>query len=162
MFKRMLKYTFSLLFLVISCNGLAGGMPLASDLQQTYTSEGFNNKGQSKVALILVSQPNCNYCDLITEEILQPMLLNGSYEQTTLFIEVETNSGKQLVDFNGQNVSATKFAQRYNAWATPTLLFLDQQGNEIAKKMVGINTIELYGFYVDKALKTAFKAINPD
>ena len=138
MFKRMLKYTFSLLFLVISCNGLAGGMPLASDLQQTYTSEGFNNKGQSKVALILVSQPNCNYCDLITEEILQPML------------------------FNGKNVPATKFAQRYNAWATPTLLFLDQQGNEIAKKMVGINTIELYGFYVDKALKSAFKAINPD
>lgn len=127
----------------------------------TYQTQGQNAAGELKVVLMLVSQPNCSYCIQITEEILQPMLISGHYGSNTIFSELEINTGKTIHDFNGQQVDSTRFARRYNAWATPTLIFLDGEGNEIAEKMVGINTLELYGYYVDRSLKQGFKRLNP-
>ncbi|MDO6513141.1 MULTISPECIES: thioredoxin fold domain-containing protein [unclassified Neptuniibacter] len=147
--------------LIISQAIWAVEIPRTKDLQQAYVETGRNSSGQEKVVMLLVSQPNCNYCLLITEEIIHPMLLSGHYESTTLFSELEINTGGSIKDFNGQQVGANTFAQRYNAWATPTLLFLNNKGEEIAEKMVGINTLDLYGYYVDKSLNTAFKKINP-
>ncbi|MGH1460894.1 MAG: thioredoxin family protein [Neptuniibacter sp.] len=139
----------------------ASGLPIASDLQAQYKQSGMNETGQKKVVLMLVSQPNCSYCVQITEEILRPMIISGHYESTTLFTELEINTGKKIKDFAGNTASANEFAKRYGAWATPTLLFLDWHGNQIAKKMIGINTPELYGYYVDQALKTAQSKLSP-
>ncbi|EAR61681.1 hypothetical protein MED92_03762 [Neptuniibacter caesariensis] len=149
------------LFCLLPGLSLAAGMPMTKDLQAAYNKNGLNNQGQGKVVLLLVSQPNCSYCVQITEEILKPMLISGNYKQTTVFSELEINTGGQIVDFNGEKVDATQFARRYNAWATPTLLFLDGQGREVSNKMVGINTLELYGYYVDRSLEKGFIKINP-
>ncbi len=89
------------------------------------------------------------------------MIRSGSYEETTLFREIEINAGDSLKDFSGEEITSNSFARRYNAWATPTLLFLDSTGNELAEKMVGVNTLELYGYYVDKSLRNALKKLNP-
>ncbi len=139
----------------------AAGMPIEDNFQHSYQEKGTSELGQSKVVLVLVSQPNCSYCIQITEEILKPMLISGHYDNTTVFSELEINTGRIIKDFSGIETDATAFAQRYNAWATPTLLFLNSKGEEIAEKMVGINTIDLYGYYVDKALRIAHKKINP-
>lgn len=151
------------LFLLTLLSTLAygSGLPLASDLQHEYQQSGTNEQGQKKVVLMLVSQPNCSYCVQITEEILRPMIISGNYDNHTLFSELEINTGKTIRDFKGSEVNATEFAQRYGAWATPTLLFLDEQGNQVADKIIGINTPELYGFYVDKALSQGFSTLNP-
>lgn len=150
-----------LLAVFLISNASASGLPAAHDLQAEYQAQGQNQNGQSKVILMLVSQPNCSYCVQITEEILQPMIISGQYGSTTLFSELEINTGATIKDLDGREIGATEFARRYDAWATPTLLFLDQQGNQVAKKMVGINTPELYGFYVDKALREGFATLNP-
>jgi len=139
----------------------AAGMPIEENFQHSYQKKGTSELGQSKVVLVLVSQPNCSYCTLITEEILQPMLISGHYDNTTVFSELEINTGRTIKDFSGIEIDATAFARRYNAWATPTLLFLNNKGEEIAEKMVGINTVDLYGYYVDKSLRIAHKKINP-
>lgn len=149
------------LFFTLSSVISASGLPIASDLQAEYRQSGINNEGQKKVVLMLVSQPNCSYCVQITEEILRPMIISGNYATNTLFSEIEINTGKSIKDFAGNSVNATEFAQRYGAWATPTLLFLDQRGKQVAQKIIGINTPELYGFYVDKALRQGFTALNP-
>lgn len=149
------------LLTLLSTFAYGSGLPLASDLQHEYQQLGINEQGQKKVVLMLVSQPNCSYCVQITEDILRPMIISGNYETHTLFSELEINTGKHIRDFKGNEVSATDFAQRYGAWATPTLLFLDDQGNQLAEKIIGINTPELYGFYVEKALRQGFSALNP-
>lgn len=136
-------------------------MPLANNLQTEYQQEGEAASGDKKVVLMLVSQPNCTYCVQITEEILRPMLISGNYTSSTVFSELEINTGRTIKDFTGAPVEATAFARRYNAWATPTLLFLDGDGNEVAEKMVGINTLELYGFYVDRSLRNGYSKLNP-
>ncbi len=114
-----------------------------------------------RFALILVSQPNCQYCELITREILQPMQLSGKYDKKLLFRKLTIfDDSKTLVDFNGNRVDATAFARRYNSAFTPTLLFVDpNDGKVLTDKMVGINTVDLYGFYVDRAVNKARKAL---
>lgn len=119
------------------------------NLQQLFKQD------DNRVLLLLVSQPGCHYCELIKEEILQPMQVSGKYDATTIIRVINIYAGVSLKDFSGGHVDATAFAKRYNAWATPTLLFLDRNGNQIAEKMVGINTPEFYGYYVDKSLSAA-------
>lgn len=139
----------------------AAGIPIETNFQTSYSTNGKTSTGENKVILVLVSQPNCSYCIQITEEILQPMIISGQYEESTVFSEVEINTGRTLKDHTGQIVDATDFARRYNAWATPTLLFLNGKGEEVSDKMVGINTLDLYGYYVDKSLRIGYKKINP-
>ncbi|MEM5535460.1 thioredoxin fold domain-containing protein [Neptuniibacter pectenicola] len=157
----MLQLLITLCCLLLSQTSGAVEIPIAQNLQKSYQTSGINEAHQQKVVLLLVSQPNCTYCALINAEILHPMILSGHYQNTTLFTELEINTGRQVKDFSGQSVDANAFAQRYNAWATPTLLFLNRKGEEIAEKIVGINTLDLYNYYVDKSLRLAFKKINP-
>lgn len=133
----------------------AGGkLETVANLEQLFTQD------DNRVLLLLVSQPGCHYCELIKEEILQPMQVSGQYDTTTIIRVINIYAGESLKDFSGNHVDATAFAKRYDAWATPTLLFLDRNGNQIAEKMVGINTPEFYGYYVDKSLSTAQASIN--
>ena len=157
----MLRLLITLCCLLLSQISGAVEIPIAQNLQKSYQTSGINEAQQQKVVLLLVSQPNCTYCALINAEILHPMILSGHYQNTTLFTELEINTGRHVKDFSGQSVDANAFAQRYNAWATPTLLFLNSKGEEIAEKIVGINTLDLYNYYVDKSLRLAFKKINP-
>ena len=132
----------------------SGKLETVDNLQQLFKQD------DHRVLLLLVSQPGCHYCELIKEEILQPMQVSGQYDTTTIIRVINIYAGESLKDFSGNHVDATAFAKRYDAWATPTLLFLDRNGNQIAEKMVGINTPEFYGYYVDKSLSTAQASIN--
>ncbi|MAY41326.1 MULTISPECIES: thioredoxin fold domain-containing protein [unclassified Neptuniibacter] len=155
----MMRFILTLLLFVCPITW-GSEIPIAIDLQDSYSQKGFDHLGNQKVVLLLISQPNCEYCVQVTEEILKPMQLNQQYKNSTLFSRLEIYSGHQVKDFNGQRVDATEFAQRYNAWATPTLLFLDGLGNEVAEKIVGVNTLDLYGFYVDRAVSKGHKKLN--
>lgn len=42
---------------------------------------------------------------------------------------------------------------------TPILLFLNHTGREIDKRMLGVNTIEMYSYYLDESLAAALKAV---
>lgn len=151
MIRRILLAVFlGTLLPIWSSTATASDIESAFNLQSTY-----GRSDDQRVLLLLVSQPGCHYCEQIREEILQPMLASGLYDKTTLIREIEIYAGKTLRDFNGQDIAATHFAKRYDAWATPTLLFLNRNGDEIAEKMVGINTPEFYGYYVDKSLEKA-------
>lgn len=108
---------------------------------------------EQQVLLLLVSQPGCTYCEQIKEEIIMPMIRSGLYDSHTLIRQIVINNDEYLIDYNGNRTSTTAFAHGYQAWATPTLLFLDNQGNELAPRMIGINTPEYYGYYVDRALE---------
>lgn len=127
----------------------------ASDVKTVYDLNAAFNGAHGKVMLMLVSQPGCSYCDQIKDEILNPMLKSGLYDNSTLIREIKIYADHSIKDFNGETVDATLFAKRYDTWATPTLLFLDKEGNQLTGKMVGINTPEFYGYYVDKALDKA-------
>jgi len=80
-------------------------------------------------------------------------------QEVALFRELSLDDGFAVVDFDGAEISGAKFARRYAADITPTLVFLDSSGKELAKKRVGISNIEYYGFYLGKSIKAATAAL---
>ncbi len=150
----MIRYLSILLFTLICTSSYADEVKTLHDLKAE-----FEQAGDNRVMLLLVSQPGCSYCEQIKEEILNPMVKSGHYK-SVLIREIKIHSTHSLRDFQGKRVDATQFAKRYDAWATPTLLFIDSKGNELAPKMIGINTPEFYGYYVDKNLDSAQAALS--
>jgi len=108
--------------------------------------------------VLLVSQAYCPFCIQIKNEILGPMILSGDYENRILIREIFIDRGSKVRDFNGQESDSNMFINRYNVDLTPTLLFLNPKGEEITERIVGIQTPELFYFYVDSAVQEAIKA----
>lgn len=107
--------------------------------------------------LLMVSRGHCGFCERMKREILEPMLLSGDYDSRVLMRELRIDPEEWITDFQGRRLPAGEFAARYRTEITPTLLFLDPDGHEVAARIVGINTAELLPFYIESAIGQAVK-----
>jgi thioredoxin-related protein len=105
--------------------------------------------------VIFVTQQGCQFCAALRRQVLYPMTRAGELTDSAIIREVSLATGFVLQDFSANEISGRKFANRYGAIVTPTLLFLDDDGREVAERMVGISNIEFYGFYLVKSLGSA-------
>lgn len=112
------------------------------------------------VYVVLVSRYDCSYCDLVREDFLLPLERQSNQAYPAQIRELKVDSDKLLVDFDGAQISPKKFAARYNASFTPTLLFLNQDGAQVHQKLVGISNKEFYGYYLDQAIEQSYRALN--
>ncbi len=97
----------------------------------------------------------CPYCRALEEDFLIPMLHDPAYEEKILIRQVQLGIDTEIVDFQGNKVSPHEFASRYGASLTPTMVFLDTDGKEVAGKIVGFNTPSLFGGYLDAEIEKA-------
>ncbi len=109
--------------------------------------------------LLVFSAEHCTYCELLEDEILKPMLLSGEYRQRALIYKVMVDDSTELRDFNGNFISADTLMHRYNVFVTPTTLFLDNNGKELSERLLGINTVEMFGGLVDQAIDTSLEQL---
>lgn len=126
-------------------------MPVGDDLQAT----GRIADHQRLPILLVFTAIDCGYCEMLEEEFLEPMLLGGEYQDRVIMRKVILDNGSRLTDFSGQRRDATALSDDYRVFVTPTLLFVDGTGEERAGRMLGINTPELYGGYLDDCIETA-------
>lgn len=126
----------------------AASVPLAINLHR----EGRQAEQACIPLLLEFAAGECEYCTLLEEEILNPTLLNRDYDQRVLMRKLLIDRSGKLLDFNDTPVSAAELASRYRVFVTPTLLFVDSQGSELAERMVGVTTLEFYGGYLDQAI----------
>lgn len=109
--------------------------------------------------LLAFTTDYCDYCVQLEEDFLKPMLISGHYLDKILIRKLVVGSSYRLIDFDGTATNTDQFASRYRVRLYPTLLFLDSQGNELAERMVGINTPEFYGGYLDQNIDTALSRV---
>ena len=114
---------------------------------------------EQRPIIIFVTQYGCQYCQLLRQQVLHPMIRGGDLDAKAILREVSLDSGDSIIDFSGDSTSGSVFASRYDAEMTPTLLFLDSRGREVSDRIVGISNIEYYGFYLDKAIASSTSAI---
>jgi len=110
--------------------------------------------------LLLMSQEDCPYCIKLKQEILNPMVLSGDYRNRIIMRELMIDSVEEQRGFDGHELDALTLASEYGISVTPTMLFLGPDGKELTKRIVGINTLELFSFYVDEAIDKAVKNLN--
>jgi len=122
---------------------------LQQDLQQA--------RAQGKIILLEVSASYCTYCLTLEEEIIQPMLISGDYEDIVLFRYLSIDSYQTLIDAQGQATTPGALSSKWGADLTPTLLFLGGSGEELAERMVGVYSLDYYGYFVDQAIAEALK-----
>lgn len=130
-------------------------VPLATDLRAIAPQV----KGGCLPLLLEFSSEYCEYCDLLEEEILHPMLRNRDYDRRVIMRKIVLGSATAITDFDGKPIEADRLGQRYNIFVTPTLIFTDHRGREIAERMVGVTTLDFYGGYLDQALDAGRKQL---
>ncbi len=99
--------------------------------------------------VLMLHAEHCPYCILMENEILSPMIKSGEYDKKIIIRKLQIDEARDVIDFAGKTVEPSDISGKYNAFVTPTLVFLDHQGNERIKQMVGINTVEMFGAYLD-------------
>lgn len=114
---------------------------------------------EQRVIMLLVSQEDCPYCHLIKEDVIRPMILGGDFKDEILIRELFIDEGETIVDFQGMEREAADFAHGYGVYVTPTLLFLGADGRELVQKMVGINTVEMYWYYLSESIRNAIDSL---
>ena len=105
--------------------------------------------------VLLVSRSDCSYCMVLKDEVLNPMMKSGEYDDQALIAELMLDAAEPLRWFDREYEARGELASRLETNLTPTLLFLGPDGAELARRIRGINTVELFGFYVDRAIGTA-------
>jgi thioredoxin-related protein len=130
-------------------------IPLASDLQ----ADGLQAREARLPILLTFSATVCEYCRQLEDEFLRPMLISGEYTDRILIRRLLLDNGSRVVDFSGERIATTQLSDRYKVFVTPTILFLDGNGNELALRMLGINTPEMYGGYLENCIDTALYSI---
>lgn len=102
----------------------------------------------------------CGFCRKLETEHLEPMLRSGQYDSRILIRRFDMGSDQTVIDFNGDKINADEFAEQHQASLTPTLLFLDAEGKEVAERLLGYNSPDFYGAYLEQAISTAQQAVN--
>ena len=154
-----IRYALIFLLVVIGPQSLlaAGGdIPAANDLAEV----GRISQEQGIPAVVFVSRDACPYCRTLRDTILKPMFAAGKFEQRAILVEVSLDRVDPLTGFENKRVTAKAFGQLYQSEITPTLLFLDSDGREIAKRIVGISNLEFYSFYLQKSIDEALRAMS--
>lgn len=109
--------------------------------------------------LIMYAAEHCEYCERLEEDLLGPMHGSGQYRNRVIIRKVMIDSFQNITDFSGASVEAENYAFRQGVQVTPTLRFLDSEGNQLAPEMVGYNTPEMYAAYVENAIESSNRAI---
>jgi thioredoxin-related protein len=112
-------------------------------------------RADNLVLVLEFSSEYCGYCRKLEDLFLLPMQRNPEYESKVLIRSVSLDEYEFLVDFDGNFTSTGEFAAKYRVSVTPTLVFLDSEGREISKKLVGIWSEDFYGGYIDNRIDEA-------
>ncbi len=112
-----------------------------------------------KPLLLVFVADYCHFCKAIEEEYLKPMLRNRDYDNKVVIRLFRVDMPGQVIDFYGKPVSEDEFAARYDAKLTPTAVFLDSRGRELAPRIVGVSNIEFYGGFLDDGIEQARAAL---
>jgi thioredoxin-related protein len=106
--------------------------------------------------LILFSREHCGYCERLKSEVLEPLAKSGEMKNFAWIRELDINRGGKIRDFDGEKIRTKIFVDRYEVYATPTLIFVDNQGKPLGTPIVGFNDSEDYTRYLEYFMDVSY------
>jgi thioredoxin-related protein len=152
---RHLWITLFLLCLSLGSEILADGGGDAIIRVSDLSKDASDARRQGLVILIEFASDSCEYCRLLEENFLIPMTKSQEYHNKVIIRSVPLDGDQRFTAFNGELVSSSQFASRYGVKVTPTMVFLDADGNELSDKLVGIWSLDYFGGFIDERIDTA-------
>jgi thioredoxin-related protein len=103
----------------------------------------------------------CDFCHLLASEVLDPMALGKLYERKYMFARyISIDDPKPILGIYNKTIIKSKLAAKYNVDITPTVVFIDSTGKQVAPPIIGVANIEMYTILIHKALNIAYKNMN--
>lgn len=106
--------------------------------------------------VVMTSLTGCPYCELVRSRYLGPMRRDENLAAVQLDVMDKTSP---LQDFNGTTTTPAEVVKVWKARFTPTVLFFDANGRELAERLVGLASPDFYGSYLDQRLTAARQAL---
>ncbi len=128
-------------------------LPWPADLLQAALAA--NTRGEPMV--LMVSLPGCPWCELLRRNYLGPMQSEGVAAYEFMINE----RGRTVLDFKGQRSTPAVLSTALKVTNTPTLLFFNAQGLEIAPRIEGVASADFIGVILDERLTIARERIKP-
>ncbi|MFO8154554.1 MAG: thioredoxin family protein [Pseudomonadota bacterium] len=135
--------------LLAACSGESRGDELTPARDLARAAE------QNAPIIVAFVSHDCPYCEYVEERHLKPMerdIAAGEREEVVIRL-VDIHDDGTLVDFSGEAVAISEFVERHEVQFTPTLLFFDPAGEQQAEPLIGMNSEDYYGGYVEERLE---------
>lgn len=130
-------------------------LPKAADLQQ----DARESARQRIPIVVFYMNPDCGYCEQVSDLYLEPMHRNGLDKGRFILRTVDTSGYSELRGFHGEKLNHEQFANRQRVSFTPLIRFYDHTGKEVAPEVLGFQTPELYGGYLDASIDKSISAL---
>jgi len=98
-------------------------IPEISDLRR----DAADAKSETGLIVVIATLENCYYCEVVKDEILQPLIRSGELGGVAVVRELAMD-GLEIKDFTGEAQDPGRFADDYGARFSPTMLFLSPTG----------------------------------
>jgi thioredoxin-related protein len=128
----------------------AAELPKADNLQLDAQQAG----PDKKPIVLFFTLPNCSYCRIVRYDYFLPLLKQRSGNDKPIIREISVTGQHQVTLFDGRRVTETELAERYNVHMTPTVMFVNHEGEVLGNSILGgdhANYIALF----DKSLAEA-------
>jgi len=102
-------------------------------------------KARHQPLVLYVSRSDCTFCLGFEKDILAPLIKSEEFAGKAQFREL-------MMD---KDAAAASLAQRLNVHVTPTLIFLDGNGLQVSRRILGYNRNEFFGYYLEQAIAQA-------
>ena len=117
-------------------------------------------KQQAEIAglpiLLLFTADDCEYCEVIRQNYLIPMIQSGDYASRILFRQVYVEDYSYLRDRNADLIGGDQLAMKYDVDVTPTIVFIDADGKELVERIIGLSGAD----YFDHQLNAQISRLN--
>lgn len=149
--------------LVMACDPSAkanSGYSANSPLKELSNLERLGKKARTNnlPIMLAVGAEFCEFCHILREEVLDPMALGGEYEGKYMYMRYFSIDDRfPIPGIDGKPMYKEKWAYQHNADLTPTVIFIDGEGKEVAEKIIGISNIELFSALIHSRLNQAYK-----
>lgn len=157
-----LKKLVAMLCLAFSFNQVAQAKSHGDFKELTNLAQLAETSNQTGLPILLMFGATwCEYCEELIEQVFEPIARGGNYDgKVVLMRHVGVDEQKRIPGFDGKLIKKSEWAYQLNADLTPTVLFLDGNGKEVAPRIVGITNTHLYAGLIHDKLNIAYKNMN--
>ena len=107
--------------------------------------------------MLAVGAEWCGFCDVLKEEVLDPMALGELYEGKYMYFRyISIDDHDTIAGINNQPITKEDLSNRFDADLTPTIIFIDGYGKQVAPNIVGIVDVYTYTILMHKNLNIAY------
>ena len=117
----------------------------------------------SKPVVMITTISNCPFCVRIKNEFLGPISKSEEFGAHVSIVTIDLESRASMIDFNGNKTTHDAWADMMKVDFSPTVLVLHPlTGERLAEDLVGLNTPDFYGFYLEQNILRGMQALGRD